>query len=265
VIYIKIEKSSRRIQLTWNKRELFMARNFEFAHNEIDKSKAQLANEVVDGVSASLKRVDSLRNKADALAQGQLFELADQDKMAEREYRKLLAHADKDISLEALARYAIVLLKQKRHDEALAAAERLTAMAPKYTLQSVVSGETYSSHTLLGEALFQQGRHGEAVKSFTAALKVLPEDPFVSGRLALLYLANDKPKEATALAGAAAKSSRYAGLANSLALVESGVLVGRISAERALAAVAGTAVGRPFRVDGTRLAGLADRSDWIAE
>ena len=241
-----------------------MARDFDFSKNDIDRPKAQLANEVVNGVSASLKRVESLRGKADGLAQGQLFELADQDKMAEREYRKLLTHSDKDISLEAQARFTIVLLKQKRFDEALAAAERLTAVAPKYSLNSVVSGETYSSHTLLGEALFQQGRQAEAIKAFSAALKLLPEDPFVSGRLALLYLATDKAKEAAALAGAAAKSSRYAGLANSLALVESGVLVGRISADRALASVAGVAVGRPFRVDVARLAELADRSDWIA-
>lgn len=242
-----------------------MTRTFEFAHNEVDKSKALLASEVANGVGASLKRVEKQQDKAESLAKGQLFELADQDKLAEREYRKLLTHADQDVALEALARYAIVLLKQKRHDEALAAAERLAAKAPKFTVQSVVSGETYSSHTLLGEALFQQGRHEEAAKAFSAALKVLPDDPFVSGRLALLYLAMDKPKEATALAGAAAKSSRYGGLANSLALVEAGVLVGRISADRALAAVAGVAVGRPFRVGGTRLAELTERADWAAE
>ena len=81
-----------------------MARDFDFSKNDIDRPKAQLANEVVNGVSASLKRVESLRGKADGLAQGQLFELADQDKMAEREYRKLLTHSDKDISLEAQAR-----------------------------------------------------------------------------------------------------------------------------------------------------------------
>jgi tetratricopeptide (TPR) repeat protein len=241
-----------------------MTRHFEFAHNEIDKSKAMLASEVANGVAASLKRIDGLRGDAVPLAQGQLFELADEDALAEREYRKLLTHADKATSLEALARFAIVLLKQHRHDEALAAAERLTGLDPKFTVQSVVSGETYSSHTLLGEALFQGGSHDEAVKAFTAALKVLPEDPFVSGRLALLYLAGDKPKEAAALAGAAAKSSRYGSLANSLSLVESGVLVGRISADRAIAGASRQVVGRPFRVDGIRMAELADRSDWTA-
>ncbi|MBN8501830.1 MAG: hypothetical protein J0M19_11830 [Sphingomonadales bacterium] len=231
---------------------------------QFDKSKALLAAEVSSGVSATLKRVSALGDDAVALAQGQLFELADQDEWAEREYRKLIGDANADISAEALARYAIVLLKQNKHDEALAAAQRLAAAAPKLKVQSVVSGETYSSHSLLGEALFQEDRKDEAVKAFSAALKDLPGDPFVSGRLALLYLALDKPKEAKGLAGAAAKSSRYGDLANTFSLVESGVLVGRISAGRALASVAGVAVGRPFRVEGTRLAELADRSDWIA-
>jgi Flp pilus assembly protein TadD len=196
------------------------------------------------------------------VALGQMFEFAKLDEKAGAEYAKALDDKDQKVALEALARYVITLLKRDRRSEALSAAEQLATIEPEYTVTSVISGETYSSMTLLGEALFLNERLDDAEKAYIAALKILPKDPFVSGRLAWLYLATAKPKEAVNLSAAAAKSSRYQDLTNTLALVKSGMIVGHIDPQTAVGRVAAVMVGRPFWVGGSRTASLVERDDW---
>lgn len=224
----------------------------------------QLANELMTGVSATLERIRKALDNPDftPVGMGQVFEFLSQTDKAEKAYERALDHSDPDIANEALARYTVVLLKQDRRLEALRAAERLAARDPKFVITSVMTGESYASMTLLGDALFLNGRLEAAENAYDRALELLPDDPFVSGRMALLNLTQSKSSAAISFQKNAARSTRYADLVNTLELVNSGVIVGNIDPEAAISVVAGQAAGRPFRVEGSRVASLVERNDW---
>lgn len=235
-----------------------------FTARGVSKTDAALAASFVAGVEATLKRVKASARKATRapLGLGQMFELARLHDDASRAYCKAMDDKDESVALEALARYVIVKLKEDRRAEALTHAERLAARDPVFKVTSVLSGEVYTSMTLLGDALFVNERFAGAEKAYQHALETLPGDPYVSGRLALLHLAQGEEKGAVRLGGPALTSPRYAELADTLKLVESGLVVGRISPAAAISLVVDVPAGRPFRVEQLRTAQIVERDDW---
>jgi tetratricopeptide (TPR) repeat protein len=228
----------------------------------VSRFDADLASVFVSGMEATLARIKAADPAHELVSLGQVYEIARMHDAAERAYGKAIDHPDHNVALEALARYVIVLLKQDRRADALTHAEHLAATAPDFKVTSVLSGETYTSMTLLGDALFVNERFESAAKAYDQALKMLPKDPYVSGRLALLHLAAGEEKDAVRLIDAVESSPRYAHLTNTLKLVKSGLLVGRIDRSSALAAVMVNMPGRPFRVEQARTAHILERDDW---
>ena len=238
-----------------------------FKTRGVVSSDADLANAFVSGVEATLARVKAADPAHELVSLGQVYEIARMHDAAARAYGKAIDHADHNVALEALARYVIVLLKQDRRADALTHAEHLAATAPDFKVTSVLSGETYTSMALLGDALFVNERLDSAAKAYEQALKILPKDPYVSGRLALLHLATGQGDDAVKLIDAVERSPRYADLTNTLKLLRSGLIVGKIDRSSALAAVHVSMPGRPFRVEhahtAPRTARIVERDDWF--
>lgn len=216
---------------------------------------------IMKGVEATLERVRE-RGVDDAIAQGQVFELAGMPEKAGKVYLGALGGDDGRSACEALARYIIVLFRQDRRTEALESANRLAAIDPEFTMTSVVYGETYSSMTLLGDALFVNKRLDDAQSAYDAALKTLPGDSYVSSRMALLLLAKNETKSAIRLSRAVRESPRFADLHNMLKLGEEGLINLELSEDAAMTVVLASPAGRPFRVGEARQAAPIARSDW---
>ncbi len=120
--------------------------------------------------------------------------------------------------------YGRALADAGRHDQALDVLSRAhTPDQPDWRLLSV-----------MGAVLDQLGRHQDAQRHYTAALKIMPDEPTVLSNLGLSYaLAKNLPRAETVLRRAAAKPPVDSRVRQNLALVVG--LRGRFSEAEAIA------------------------------
>ncbi|MDJ0643760.1 MAG: hypothetical protein QNJ15_13180, partial [Erythrobacter sp.] len=196
------------------------------------------------------------------LARGQLLELAGYTEKAGDYYLQAMDDEDKSVRYEALARYVIIMLKLDRREEALERATELANLEPKFALKSVLQGEEYTSMALLGDAMAVNERIEGAKQAYEVALQILPEDPYVSGRLAMIHLTDGDVDSASKLNRAASNNPRYSSLSNMLRLAESGLVRPALEIDKVVSVIVVSPAGRPFDVGGVRTADVVERGDW---
>lgn len=131
------------------------------------------------------------------LAAGMAFEIDGASAQAASFYGRACALDDQNV--EASARLALALLKLGKVKEGLVHAVRLAAYAPEFTFSSLVKHKPLSSQTVLGEALFLNGRFDEAETAFQAALKQSDQDGLAYSRLTLINIQTRRGDEALRL------------------------------------------------------------------
>jgi tetratricopeptide (TPR) repeat protein len=201
-------------------------------------------------------------NAAGALARGRVFARARYYNDAIESFKEALCYDPG--THEAAARLILTLLGVGRREEALNAAVKLAADAPDYSMQENSSEEKINVFTLLGDVLARSGRTEDAMEAYEVARKKDKSDSTAAARLAQLYLATGKTKEAMTLAPRFEKNARFHDLTGVLSLAKtSEALLPRYDAA---AIIAGTIVGRPFNVHGdARLAPVVeDQGAWCA-
>lgn len=231
-----------------------------------NQSYPSLTEAIARGAEATLKRARQAAKSGGgraAIGRGQIYEIAGLNSNAAASYLQACSDGDEDIALEALARSTIVALKTDDRDEALRLASELASTNPNFLVESVILGETYTSMTLLGDALFVNGRLKDATLAYGKSLESQPGDPYASGRLALLHLTAGDVASATSLRDAFSMSPRFTDLENTIDLATSGLVVPTLDANTAVSMVSGDAAGRPFVVVGTpRRATAVARDGW---
>jgi len=214
-------------------------------------SSGNVAKFVADNALAALNSALSSCEKPTsegALARGKIFEITGDKEKAIYEY----IDASKDISsLEPLSRLTIAQLQAGHYKSALSNAIKLSAKDDKYSVISLALAEKYSSMTLLADALLLNNRPDEAVKAYSKALTINPDDTFSAGRLAHLYLAQGQPAKAVALAPLVAKNPRFCDLASMLSLTKGDPsMLPKIEIAEVVALAGSSSAGRPLTVDG---------------
>ncbi|MCE9667072.1 tetratricopeptide repeat protein [Myxococcus stipitatus] len=201
-----------------------------------------------------------------ALARGRLFSVALYHEKAIESFREALSLDPSQY--EAAARLVLVLLRTRRHEEALEVATKLAAEAPDYELPEMTSDERISVFTLLGNALVQNQRTDDAIQAYQTARKLSKRDTTAAARLAQLYLSSGEPKRALEQSSAFSRNPRFQDLASVLTLGKTNEALLPTYRRASIADIVGlTDHGRPLTVpDGSRLASVVEGSTaWCAE
>lgn len=214
-------------------------------------------------------RQASLSQSADtadgALARGHVFELVGYFDEAAASYSEALTL---EPHLEvATARLALAQMKGGHIEKGMLIASALAGSNPNLELQTLASKEAFSAMTILGESLLANGRLVDAQQAYERARTVNPKDSFANGRLAQIHLATGAPKKAFDLDGAFFGTTRFASIAETLAIGNTSPSLLPVLKPMTLAAsVIHSMPGRPLTIDGaTRMAGPAgDNAEWSA-
>lgn len=185
-----------------------------------------------------------------AVARGKVFELVGyfEDAIASYSQAMALEHTND----EAAARLALSEIKARRPQQALASATALATRAPKFTLKALATDEHISAMTILGDALLLNDRLEDAVQAYNTARQINSTDSYAAGRLAQVFLALGDSAKAMQMSTAINGNPRFAGVASLLSLGQSSAgLLRIVNRASVVAAVAGSAAGRPFVVDAT--------------
>lgn len=203
-----------------------------------------------------------------ALERGKVFSIAAEYEQAANSFLEAVAQ-DPNL-LEAAARLPLSLLKARKPEKALEHAMELASRQPKFMVQELMSEESVSAMTILGETLLANGRIPDAIEAYTKAREISQKDSYAAGRLAQLHLATGRAQEAVELSGTFSSNPRFCfrNLEAVLPLGKTHVgLLPVITAENLVANVATCMPGRPILADGTpRVAPLVWGDDrWCAE
>ncbi|MBE3133864.1 MAG: tetratricopeptide repeat protein, partial [Acidobacteria bacterium] len=114
--------------------------------------------------------------------------------MAERRFDDALELSRKALDLDPLsprisANRGLILFCARRYDEAIRQARQALELAPQYALAHIYIG---SSHAM-------QGRYGQAFQAYRAALAASPGDPDATASLARAYALDGQREQALAL------------------------------------------------------------------
>jgi tetratricopeptide (TPR) repeat protein len=167
---------------------------------------------------------DQLGDKggANALAAGKVLEFTNDFPRAAAHYEQ--AYGADPRNLEALARLALVQLKNGAVNEGLRHAAALVAANPKFQFKSL-GGTPMSALTVLGAAMDQNGETDKARAAFKDALEAQPKDGYAAGRLAQYAIADGDFDTAASLVERidAVSHSRFDGIGAALRLSKVGL------------------------------------------
>ena len=172
-------------------------------------------------IAAESRLVETLSGDASAsdqaLACGKVREIANEHSVAEGFYRQALRLAPDD--LEALARLAIVVLKQGDTVEGLSLARQLEEADPGYVFRTI-TGKPATSMTVLGDALRLNGELSRANEAYQASVeRTKGKDGHSLGHLADGLLRARRVDEATAVLEQFAEPGQLEGLQASASLL----------------------------------------------
>ncbi len=218
--------------------------------------------ETLQGQSANVEENTS----EGALARGRLFAMALYQEQAIDSFKEALSLDP--TQYEAAARLVLLLMRVRRHEEALDVATKLAAEAPDYEMTEMTSDERISVFTLLGNALVQNHRTEDAIHAYQTARRMSKRDTTAAARLAQLYLASGEPKRALEQANTFSRNPRFRDLSSVLNLGRtSEALLPTYRRESLADTLALADHGRPPTVpDGSRLAPVEpEASAWCAD
>jgi tetratricopeptide (TPR) repeat protein len=142
------------------------------------RSEAEAVLMAIDRIS---KGVDESSSDAERdLAAGKLFEIANEIVPAETAYRRA---AQRSTGMEeARARLVVVLLKQRRFDEAIELGTDLFSKDPAAVFKSLVYQGPLSMCTIMGDAYRLSGNHTVAAGFYREAVRTEVNSPYAATR-----------------------------------------------------------------------------------
>jgi tetratricopeptide (TPR) repeat protein len=139
------------------------------------RREADAVRSAIDRISSGM---DASSSEADQdLAAGKLFEIANELVSAETAYRRAARSSGME---EARARLVVVLLKQRRFEEAIELGSDLFAKDPKAMFESLVYQGPLSICTIMGDAYRLSGNHTLAAGLYREAVRLEANSPYAA-------------------------------------------------------------------------------------